>query len=75
MTTTEYWQRLRVARARNLLQKGAMTVDEIAWEVGYADPSAFRKVFSRVVGLTPAEYRDRFRGWRRRTNLNAARAS
>lgn len=61
LTTTEYAQRLRVGRARDLLQQGALTGDQVAWEVGYTDPGAFRKVFTKIVGLTPAEYRRRFR--------------
>ncbi len=60
MTTTEYSQRLRVGRARELLQFGTRSVEQIAWDVGYADPGAFRKVFTRVVGLSPSEYRRRF---------------
>ncbi len=57
MTPSDYWQRLRVGKARELLQFTRMSVDSIAWEVGYLDPGAFRKVFHRVVGLTPGEYR------------------
>ena len=60
MTTTEYSQRLRVGRARELLQFGRGSVEQIAWEVGYGDAGAFRKVFTRVVGLSPSEYRRRF---------------
>jgi transcriptional regulator GlxA family with amidase domain len=60
MTTTEYCQRLRVGRAREMLQAGGLPIDRIAWEVGYGDPGAFRKVFTRVVGLTPGDYRRRF---------------
>lgn len=60
MTTTEYGQRLRVGNARKLLQFGTLSIERIAWEVGYSDPSAFRKVFARIVGLTPGEYRSRF---------------
>ena len=60
MTTTEYCQRLRVGRARELLQFGNASIDRIAWEVGYSDPSAFRKVFTRIVGLAPSDYRRRF---------------
>lgn len=37
-----------------------MPVEQIAWKVGYSDVSAFRKIFKRVVGLTPSEYRRRF---------------
>lgn len=60
MTTTEYCQRLRVGRARELLQFGNASIDRVAWEVGYSDPSAFRKVFTRIVGLAPSDYRRRF---------------
>lgn len=60
MTTTEYCQRLRVERARERLQFGTASIDRVAWEVGYNDPGAFRKVFTRIVGLSPSEYRRRF---------------
>jgi transcriptional regulator GlxA family with amidase domain len=60
MTTTEYCQRLRVGRARELMQFSNISFDRVAWEVGYSDPSAFRKVFTRIVGLSPSEYRRRF---------------
>ena len=60
LTSTDYAQRLRVNRARELLQFSQQPVDAIAWEVGYRDPAAFRKVFHRVVGLTPGEFRQRF---------------
>jgi transcriptional regulator GlxA family with amidase domain len=60
LTTGEYIQRLRVGKARELLQFTKSPVERIAWEVGYTDPSAFRKVFGRIVGLTPQEYRQRF---------------
>lgn len=60
LTSTDYAQRLRVSHARELLQFGQKSIDVIAWEVGYRDPAAFRKVFQRIVGLTPGEYRQRF---------------
>lgn len=60
MTTTDYCQRIRVGRARELLQASRLPIERVAWEVGYADPGAFRKVFTRVVGLTPGDYRRRF---------------
>lgn len=60
MTTSEYGQRLRVSKACELLQFSGQSVDQIAWETGYADPGSFRKIFSRLVGLTPGEYRRRF---------------
>lgn len=60
MTSSEYGQRLRVSKACELLQFGTMSVERIAWETGYTDPGAFRKVFARFVGLSPGEYRQRF---------------
>lgn len=60
MTTREYCQRLRVGKAREMLQFSRLPIDRIAWEVGYGDPGAFRKIFARIVGLTPGEYRRRF---------------
>ena len=60
MTTSEYVQRLRVAKAQELLQFSRTPVERVAWEVGYADPGAFRKIFRRIVGLGPGDYRRRF---------------
>lgn len=60
MTTSEYGQRLRVSKACELLQFSTLTIEQIAWETGYADPGAFRKIFARFIGLTPGEYRQRF---------------
>lgn len=62
MTTTAYGQQLRVGRARELLQASRLPLERVAWEVGYSDPGAFRKVFTRVVGLSPGDYRRRFGG-------------
>jgi transcriptional regulator GlxA family with amidase domain len=59
-TPTAYLQQLRVGKARELLELSNRSVDEIAWKVGYHDTSAFRKVFVRVMGLSPGEYRRRF---------------
>lgn len=60
-TSGDYVQRLRVMRARDLLQLTRDPIDAIAWAVHYGDPGAFRKVFTRIVGLSPGEYRQRFR--------------
>ncbi|MBX5201653.1 GlxA family transcriptional regulator [Rhizobium sp. NZLR1] len=60
LTTGDYIQRLRVGKARELLQFGKLPVEKIAWEVGYNDPSAFRKVFGKITGLSPGDYRQRF---------------
>ncbi|SFG79068.1 Transcriptional regulator GlxA family, contains an amidase domain and an AraC-type DNA-binding HTH domain [Palleronia marisminoris] len=57
----EYCQQLRMGRAREMLELSSRTVAQIAWEVGYSDEAAFRKVFRKIVGLPPGIYRLRFR--------------
>jgi transcriptional regulator GlxA family with amidase domain len=64
----EYCQRLRVAKAQTLLQQGA-GIDEVASGVGYADQSAFRRLFLRIVGMTPANYRRHINSKRRERPL------
>src|SRR5579871_3181940 len=58
---TEYAQSVRMEKARELLQFTTRTVDQIAWSVGYEDATAFRRIFGRLVGLSPSEYRRRFK--------------
>jgi len=60
-TAGAYIQRLRIERARELLQSSREPLEAIAWKVHYSDPGSFRKIFTRIIGLTPAEYRQRFR--------------
>lgn len=57
---TEYCQHLRVGKARERLEFSHDSIEQIAWEAGYEDAGAFRKVFHKIMGLTPAAYRDRF---------------
>jgi transcriptional regulator GlxA family with amidase domain len=60
MRPGEYQQRLRISRAREMLEFSRTPVDQIAASVGYEDPGGFRRVFRKIVGLTPSDYRRRF---------------
>jgi transcriptional regulator GlxA family with amidase domain len=60
MRPTEYVQQVRIAKARETLELTNQPVDRIAWQVGYQDPSAFRRIFQRLTGLTPNAFRQRF---------------
>lgn len=55
-----YQQRVRVERARKILESQTMTFDEICYEVGYENSSFFRKIFMKHTGLRPTEYRAKF---------------
>jgi len=57
---SEYIQRLRTQKACELLEQTKKSFDLIATEVGYEDSSACRKVFVRILGLTPKQFRQRF---------------
>lgn len=60
MKPSEYQMRLRITRARELLEFSQATVEEISWSLGYGDVAGFRRVFRKVMGLTPSDYRRRF---------------
>lgn len=57
-----YLQTLRVTIARDLIEQGARSLQEVASAVGYEDATYFRALFKRLTGMTPTEYRERFAG-------------
>jgi transcriptional regulator GlxA family with amidase domain len=59
-TPTEYCQALRISKACELLELTNRTIEHIAWTIGYSDTGAFRRLFNKVTGLSPAHYRSRF---------------
>ncbi len=56
----QYLQAIRVEAARKRLEETDQAVDLIMQQVGYSDPSSFRRLFHKKTGLTPLEYRRRF---------------
>jgi transcriptional regulator GlxA family with amidase domain len=52
-----YVQALRIEEAKHLLETGSQPVEEIAQEVGYADLASFRRLFRRIAGMSPGDYR------------------
>lgn len=61
----EYVHMLRLEEARQRLEGTDDPVEGIANDVGYEDAAFFGRLFRRKVGLTPAQYRRRFRTMRR----------
>lgn len=60
MTPLAYVQRLRIERAKRMLEETDLAVDEISWQVGYQEPAFFRRLFKRITRLTPGQYRRKF---------------
>jgi transcriptional regulator GlxA family with amidase domain len=65
VTPLEYVHTLRLEEAKHLLETTDESIEQVANEVGYEDASFFGRLFRRKVGLTPAQYRKRFRSLRR----------
>lgn len=61
MAPLAYLQALRVEHAKTLLEDSRMSLEQIVESIGYSDVPAFRQLFTRAAGLSPAQYRERFR--------------
>ncbi|MGW0890857.1 GlxA family transcriptional regulator [Saccharopolyspora sp. NPDC002578] len=61
-TPLQWLHRARLRRAQHLLETTAHPVERIAEQVGFTSPTTFRDRFKRVVGTSPARYRQAFRG-------------
>ncbi len=55
---TDYLSRIRVEKAKNLLLNRNLRISEIAYEVGFQSLTHFNRVFKRLLGQSPSEYRD-----------------
>jgi transcriptional regulator GlxA family with amidase domain len=56
-----YVQALRIEEAKQLLETDSAPVETIARQVGYEDAASFRRLFRRLAGMTPGDYRRKFR--------------
>jgi transcriptional regulator GlxA family with amidase domain len=61
LSPIEHIQRLRVERAKALLETTHLSFDEIVERCGYSDSASFRKLFKRATAITPGDYRERYR--------------
>ena len=57
LSPAEYRQRLRLERARWLLQNTDLEVTEVALECGFQDGASFARVVRRTLGGSPREVR------------------
>ncbi|MBA4187795.1 MAG: AraC family transcriptional regulator [Planctomycetaceae bacterium] len=61
ITPTNYIREVRIGMARHLLETSDMLASQIALTCGFYDQSHFNHHFKTLTGLTPREYRQRFR--------------
>jgi AraC-like DNA-binding protein len=57
MRFVEYVAGSRVEKARNLLQNPKFRISEIAFDVGFQSLSQFNRMFKKITGQSPREYR------------------
>ncbi|WP_274363920.1 response regulator transcription factor [Paenibacillus thermotolerans] len=57
-TFTEYINRYRIEKAKQMLKESHEKVHEIARKVGYWEPGYFYKQFKKHVGVSPTEYKE-----------------
>jgi AraC-like DNA-binding protein len=54
---TDYVSRVRIEKAKNLLLNPNLRISEIAFEVGFQSLTHFNRVFKRITGHSPSDYR------------------
>jgi AraC-like DNA-binding protein len=54
---TDYLSRVRIEKSKNLLLNPNLRVSEIAFEVGFQSLTHFNRVFKRILGQSPTQYR------------------
>jgi len=59
-TVSEYIQRVKIEAAKKSFETSRKNINEVMYDVGYADVKAFRTIFRKVTGLSPMEYRNKY---------------
>jgi transcriptional regulator GlxA family with amidase domain len=59
-TVLEYMQRVKIEAAKRSFESSRKNISEVMFDVGYTDTKAFRSIFKKITGLSPAEYRNKY---------------
>lgn len=57
VTITDYLNQIRIEKSRELLSESSMSLLDVSVQSGFEDQSYFSKVFKKMNGVTPKEYR------------------
>ena len=61
-TFSDYLCKIRIEKAKAFLKEGKdLRIHEIAEKTGFNDPNYFAKIFKKIAGIAPREYREYFR--------------
>ena len=64
MSPLDYIHALRLEEAKQILETEDLPIEAVALEIGYQDNGFFGRLFRRKVGMTPAQYRRKWRNLR-----------
>ncbi len=61
VTPHEFIERARMDAARKLLESSALALKTVAYDCGFGTADRMRIIFTKRIGATPKQYRERFR--------------
>lgn len=53
----DYLTELRIEKSMKFLRNNSMSIKEVCYKIGYNDPNYYCKIFKKITGMTPTEYR------------------
>lgn len=53
----DYLTERRIEKSKEILKDGSVSIKEVCYQIGYSDPNYFSKIFKKITGVTPTEYR------------------
>lgn len=59
-TINQYILEVKIDKAKEFLRDNSLKLYEVAEKVGFSNQNYFSKVFYKMVGMNPSEYRERF---------------
>jgi transcriptional regulator GlxA family with amidase domain len=59
-TVNEYIQRVKIEAAKKKFELSRKNINEVMYDVGYADTKAFRLTFKKITGMSPLDYRNKY---------------
>ena len=57
VNAVQYWQKLKIETAKELLSASNLSIQEVAFQVGYQDQANFSRLFKKLLNVTPKAYR------------------
>jgi len=61
LSTSVYIRKLKLKRALFLLETTNLTISEIAYKLGFKDPSYFTRIFVKEFSISPSQLRKRWK--------------